>query len=181
MKVTPLKISGVKLIEPKVFEDQRGSFFESFNQKRFNELVDPNINFVQDNQSRSEEGVLRGLHCQRYPYAQGKLVRVLLGEIFDVAVDLRKESKTFGHWLGLALSEENKKQLWVPEGFAHGFLVTSEEAVVSYKVTNYYNKDNELAINYNDEELAIDWPNTKTKQLSQKDSIGLSLANFRNL
>ena len=105
----------------------------------------------------------------------------MLGEIFDVAVDLRKESKTFGHWLGLALSEENKKQLWVPEGFAHGFLVTSEEAVVSYKVTNYYNKDNELAINYNDEELAIDWPNTKTKQLSQKDSLGLSLANFRNL
>ena len=124
---------------------------------------------------------MRGLHCQRYPYAQGKLVRVLLGEIFDVAVDLRKESKTFGHWLGLALSEENKKQLWVPEGFAHGFLVTSEEAVVSYKVTNYYNKDNELAINYNDEELAIDWPDTKTKQLSQKDSLGLSLENFRDL
>ena len=181
MKVTPLKISGVKLIEPKVFEDERGSFFESFNQKRFNELVESEIKFVQDNQSRSGEGVLRGLHCQRYPYAQGKLVRVLLGEIFDVAVDLRKESKTFGHWLGLALSEENKKQLWVPEGFAHGFLVTSEEAVVSYKVTNYYNKDNELAINYNDEELAIDWPDTKTKQLSQKDSLGLSLANFRDL
>ena len=125
--------------------------------------------------------MLRGLHCQRYPYAQGKLVRVLLGEIFDVAVDLRRESKTFGHWLGVALSEENKKQLWVPEGFAHGFLVTSEEAVVSYKVTNYYNKDNELAINYNDEELAIDWPDTKTKQLSQKDSLGLSLANFKDL
>jgi len=181
MKVTPLKISGVKLIEPKVFEDERGSFFESFNQKRFNELVESEIKFVQDNQSRSGEGVLRGLHCQRYPYAQGKLVRVLLGEIFDVAVDLRKESKTFGHWLGLALSEENKKQLWVPEGFAHGFLVTSEEAVVSYKVTSYYNKDNELVINYNDEELAIDWPDTKTKQLSEKDSLGLSLDNFRNL
>ena len=181
MKVTSLKIPEVKLIELDLFKDERGSFFESFNQKKFNELVQGGINFVQDNQSKSTEGVLRGLHCQREPYAQAKLIRVLTGEIFDVAVDLRKTSKTFGHWLGEALSEENKKQLWIPEGFAHGFLVISEEAVVSYKVTNYYNRDSEIAINYNDEEIGIDWPNTKTKQLSQKDSLGLSFSEFRDL
>ena len=121
MKVTPLKIPDVKLIEPNLFEDQRGSFFESFNQKKFNEFVEADISFVQDNQSKSTEGVLRGLHCQRRPYAQGKLVRVLIGEIFDVAVDLRNQSKTFGQWLGLALSEQNNKQLWIPEGFEEGF------------------------------------------------------------
>ena len=181
MKVTPLKIPDVKLIEPNLFEDQRGSFFESFNQKKFNDFVEADITFVQDNQSKSSEGVLRGLHCQKPPNAQGKLVRVLVGEVFDVAVDLRNKSKTFGQWLGVTISEENKKQLWIPEGFAHGFLVISKEAIVSYKVTNYYNKDSEFVINYNDQELGIDWPNTKTKQLSQKDNLGLSLSEFRNL
>jgi len=181
MKVTALKIPDVKLIEPEVFEDERGYFFESFNQKIFNSLIELDINFVQDNQSRSMKGVLRGLHCQREPYDQGKLVSVLFGEIFDVAVDLRKESETFGRWLGEVLSEENKKQLWIPEGFAHGFMVTSKEAVVSYKVNKYYSKNHEIVINYNDEELGIDWPDTIIKKLSSKDCLGLSLNDFRNL
>ena len=167
--------------QPEIFEDERGSFFESFNQKIFNNLTKLDINFVQDNQSSSIKGVIRGLHCQRAPYAQGKLVRTLSGEIFDVAVDLRRESKTFGRWLGVALSEQNKKQLWIPEGFAHGFIAISEEAVVAYKVTKYYSKNHEIVIDYNDEELGINWPDTITKQLSRKDYLGLSLNDFRNL
>ncbi|SUC33589.1 dTDP-4-dehydrorhamnose 3,5-epimerase [Providencia rettgeri] len=121
MKITPTEISDVLIIEPKVFEDERGFFFESFNQKKFDEAVGYHVNFVQDNHSKSVKGVLRGLHYQEEPYAQGKLVRCVVGEVFDVAVDIRKESPTFGKWVGVNLSAENKRQLWIPEGFAHGF------------------------------------------------------------
>ena len=133
MKVTALKIPDVKLIEPEVFEDERGYFFESFNQKKFNELTGLDINFVQDSHSKSVMGTLRGLHYQSPPKAQGKLVRVIQGEVFDVVVDIRKSSPTFGQWVGEILSAYNKKQLWMPEGFAHGFLTLSDTALVYYK------------------------------------------------
>ena len=136
MKITDSKIIDVKVIEPNVFEDERGFFFESFNHKKFEDAIGYNINFVQDNHSKSSIGVLRGLHYQLPPHAQGKLVRVIQGEVFDVAVDIRKTSSTFGQWVGETLSAENKKQLWVPEGFAHGFITLSETAEFIYKTTN---------------------------------------------
>lgn len=175
MKVTSLKIPDVKLIEPVVFEDERGFFFESFNQQKFNEAIGLNVTFVQDNHSKSSKGVLRGLHYQEEPFTQGKLVRVIRGEVFDVAVDIRKDSPTYGQWVSEILSSENKKQLWIPEGFAHGFLTISEIAEIIYKTTNFYNKQSEKTIFYNDKNLMIDWKNFMPSEsflLSKKDSEG---------
>lgn len=175
MKATPLAIPDVILFEPKVFGDDRGFFFESFNQRRFEEAVGKPVNFVQDNHSRSVKNVLRGLHYQiRQP--QGKLVRVVEGEVFDVAVDLRKNSATFGQWVGAHLSAENKHQLWVPEGFAHGFVVLSETAEFLYKTTDYYAPEHERCIIWNDIDLAIDWPIDTHPALSGKDQLGKPLA-----
>ena len=171
MKVTRLAIPDVVLIEPKVFGDARGFFFESFNQKAFNEATGTNHQFVQDNHSRSAKGVLRGLHYQ-IQQPQGKLVRVVQGEVFDVAVDLRKRSKTFGQWVGEILSAENKRQLWIPEGFAHGFVVLSDTAEFLYKTTDYYAPAHERCILWNDETLAIHWPAGIQPILSAKDAQG---------
>ena len=170
MKVTPLKIPDVKLIEPDVFEDERGFFYESFNQQKFNEAIEENITFVQDNHSKSSKGVLRGLHYQEAPFAQGKLVRVVAGEVFDVAVDIRKESLTYGQWVSEVLSSHNYKQLWIPEGFAHGYLTISKEAHFLYKTTNFYSKEHEKTIFYGDKEFDIKWPEVGKKFiLSKKD------------
>ncbi|EMB0752229.1 TPA: dTDP-4-dehydrorhamnose 3,5-epimerase [Providencia rettgeri] len=174
MKIIPTEISDVLIIEPRVFEDERGFFFESFNQKQFDEAVGYPVNFVQDNHSKSVKGVLRGLHYQEEPYAQGKLVRCIAGEVFDVAVDIRKESPTYGKWVGVNLSAENKRQLWIPEGFAHGFLVLSEIAEFQYKTTNYYFPQNEKSIIYNDIHINIAWPNNKNLLLSDKDKLAKS-------
>ena len=169
MKVIESKISEVKIIEPKIFNDERGYFYESFNQNTFNELIKNDVSFVQDNQSFSKYAVLRGLHYQIDPFAQGKLIRVLSGKIFDVAVDIREESKTYGHWVGEILSCENFKQLWIPAGYAHGFLTLSEIATVSYKATNFYSKKHEVNINF--ESFDIKWPILNKKFiLSNKDS-----------
>lgn len=175
MKATPLVIPDVFLIEPKVFGDDRGFFFESFNQATFEAAVGRPVNFVQDNHSRSAGNVLRGLHYQiRQP--QGKLVRVVAGEVFDVAVDLRKPSPTFGRWVGEILSAENKRQLWVPEGFAHGFVVLSETAEFLYKTTDYYAPEHERCIKWNDPTLTIDWPIDSVPALSGKDANGTTFA-----
>lgn len=175
MKITSLAIPDVKLFEPKVFGDERGFFFESFNQKSFEEAIGRQVSFVQDNHSRSARGVLRGLHYQ-VRQAQGKLVRVVQGEVFDVAVDLRKGSKTFGQWVGEILSAENKRQLWVPEGFAHGFIVLSDSAEFLYKVTRYYAPEHERSILWNDAALAIAWPANVQPILSDKDTNGVRFA-----
>jgi dTDP-4-dehydrorhamnose 3,5-epimerase len=178
MKVTPLKIPEVKLIEPDVFEDERGFFYESFNQKKFNEAIGENITFVQDNHSKSSKGVLRGLHYQDPPYAQGKLIRIVAGEVFDVAVDIRKGSPTYGQWVGETLSAINKKQLWIPEDFAHGFLVLSDEAEIIYKTTDFYSPEHEHCLKYNDKKINITWPSISSQYLlSPKDAKGQSLAN----
>ena len=158
MKAVPLALPEVLLIEPKVFGDARGFFFESFNQRAFNEATGLDVHFVQDNHSRSVRHVLRGLHYQLPPYAQGKLVRAVQGEVFDVAVDLRPDSPTCGQWAGAVLSAENKRQMWIPPGFAHGFLVLSEAAEFLYKTTDYYAPEYERSIRWDDPELAIDWP-----------------------
>ena len=171
MKVTPLAIADVMLIEPKVFGDARGFFFESFNQRAFNEVTGLDVQFVQDNHSRSVRHVLRGLHYQLPPYAQGKLVRAVVGEVFDVAVDLRPDSPTLGRWAGAVLSAENKRQMWVPPGFAHGFLVLSEAAEFLYKTTDYYAPEYERSIRWDDPDLGIDWPlEGAIPQLSGKDA-----------
>ncbi len=171
MKVTPLAIPDVLLIEPRVFGDARGFFFESFNQRAFNEATGLDVHFVQDNHSRSVRHVLRGLHYQLPPYAQGKLVRAVVGEVFDVAVDLRPDSPTQGRWVGALLSAENKHQMWVPPGFAHGFLVMSEAAEFLYKTTDYYAPEHERSIRWDDPDLAIDWPLAGAiPQLSGKDA-----------
>jgi dTDP-4-dehydrorhamnose 3,5-epimerase len=169
MKVTDTEIAEVKIIEPRVFEDERGFFYESFNQDRFNQAVGRHVDFVQDNHSKSTKGVLRGLHYQLAPKAQGKLVRVVQGEVFDVAVDIRRSSPTFGQWVGVLLSGDNKKQLWIPEGFAHGFVTLSDTAEFLYKTTDYYSKDQERAIRWNDPTLAIDWQTDLTPLISEKD------------
>jgi dTDP-4-dehydrorhamnose 3,5-epimerase len=173
MKVTPLNIPDVLLIELQVFGDERGFFFESFNQNKFEEVMGKKINFVQDNHSKSVKGVLRGLHYQLTPKAQGKLVRVIQGEVFDVAVDLRHSSPTFGKWVGEILSGDNKKQLWIPEGFAHGFLTLSDTAEFLYKTTDFYSKDHEQVIMWKDKTININWPNDKPF-LSDKDMRALS-------
>ena len=169
MKVIQTEIPDVLILEPKVFGDERGFFYESYNERVFNEATGLDVHFVQDNHSRSVKGVLRGLHYQLPPMAQGKLVRCVVGEVFDVAVDIRKSSSTYGKWVGVHLSAENKRQFWIPEGFAHGFLVLSEEAEFLYKATNYYAPQFERAIIWNDEDLAIEWPYSGRAQLSSKD------------
>ena len=175
MKVICCNIPDVLIIEPKVFGDERGFFFESFNQKRFEELTGVKSHFVQDNHSRSAQHVLRGLHYQiRQP--QGKLVRVTAGEVFDVCVDLRKHSETFGHSVAVMLSAQNHRQLWIPPGFAHGFLVVSSHAEFLYKTTDYYAPEHERSLLWNDPALGIDWPLTAEPLLSAKDKIGLPLA-----
>ena len=171
MKVTPLAIPDVLLIEPQVFGDDRGFFFESFNQKYFEKAVGKKINFVQDNHSKSVKGVLRGLHYQLPPKAQGKLVRATQGEVFDVAVDLRQSSPTFGKWVGEVLSGDNKKQLWIPEGFAHGFVTLSNTAEFLYKTTEFYSPDHEACILWNDKSIAVKWPFNFEPSLSGKDKI----------
>jgi len=171
MKATPLAIPDVVLIEPKVFGDERGFFFESFNQAQFEQAIGKSVQFVQDNHSRSAKNVLRGLHYQ-IQQPQGKLVRVVQGEVFDVAVDLRKSSKTFGQWVGEILSAENKRQLWIPEGFAHGFVVLSDTAEFLYKTTDYYAPAHERCILWNDATLAIQWPAGIQPILSAKDAQG---------
>ena len=172
MKITPTTIPEVLVIEPKVFGDARGFFFESFNQKAFNQATGLHLNFVQDNHSRSAKGVLRGLHYQ-IEQPQGKLVRVMHGAVFDVAVDIRKGSPTFGKWEGIELSEDNHKQHWIPAGFAHGFLVTSESAEFLYKTTDYYAPEHERCIAWNDPDIGIEWPLTTQPSLSAKDQKGL--------
>lgn len=169
MKVTSTKLQDVLIIEPKSFEDDRGFFMESFNQQHFNNAVGREINFVQDNHSRSSQGVLRGLHYQLAPKAQGKLVRVTYGEVFDVAVDLRQSSPTFKQWTGIILSAENKRQFWIPEGFAHGFYVLSETADFLYKTTNYYSPEHDRSLQWNDSEIGIDWGLTSPPIISAKD------------
>ena len=173
MKATPLAIPEVILFEPKVFGDDRGFFYESFNQARFEEAVGYKVDFVQDNHSKSRQGVLRGLHYQ-IQQAQGKLVRVAQGEVFDVAVDIRRSSPTFGQWVGAILSAENKHQLWVPKGFAHGFVVLSETAEFLYKTSDYYAPAHERCIVWDDPDLAIDWHTSVTPLLSAKDQAGAS-------
>lgn len=170
MKVIETSISDVKIFEPTVFGDERGFFYESFSQKMFNEAVGHHVDFVQDNHSKSSGGVLRGLHYQMPPYAQAKLVRCIVGEVFDVAVDVREASPSFGQWVGVHLSATNKRQLWIPEGFAHGFLTLSENAEFIYKTTNYYHKESEAGVIWNDPELNILWPLGELNiALSQKD------------
>lgn len=179
MKVIDTKIQDVKIVVPTVFGDERGFFMETWQQKKFEELVTGKpIQFVQDNHSKSKKGILRGLHYQT-ENTQGKLVRVVAGEVFDVAVDIRKGSPTFGQWVGEYLSAENKRQLWVPEGFAHGFYVTSEEAEFVYKCTDYYNPGSEISIDWKDKSLRIEWPlNGNQFQLSKKDQSGITLEHF---
>lgn len=181
MKVTLLSIPGVLLLEPKVFADSRGCFFESFNAKKFAEIIGREVAFVQDNQSFSSQAVLRGLHYQ-VEKPQGKLVRVTQGEVFDVAVDIRRGSPTFGKWIGARLSAENNKQLWIPEGFAHGFLVLSESAQFQYKVTDYWYPQHERCIRYDDPAIGIKWPTVLSEfsaalppVLSVKDKEGNAL------
>jgi len=171
MKAIPLAIPDVVLIEPKVFGDERGFFFESFNQAQFEAAIGKPVEFVQDNHSRSAKNVLRGLHYQ-IQQPQGKLVRVVQGEVFDVAVDLRESSKTFGQWVGEILSAENKRQLWIPEGFAHGFVVLSDTAEFLYKTTDYYAPAHERCILWNDATLRIEWPRGVQPMLSAKDEQG---------
>ena len=174
MEVIQTTIPDVLIIEPKVFGDQRGFFMESFNEKTFKEKIEVNAQFVQDNHSRSGKNVLRGLHYQ-IKQTQGKLVRVVLGEVYDVAVDIRKSSPTFGQWVGCLLSEANKRQIWVPPGFAHGFVVLSDTADVLYKTTDYYAPKYERSILWNDPQINIDWKLTGKPVLSAKDQAGVPL------
>ncbi|MGK0169132.1 MAG: dTDP-4-dehydrorhamnose 3,5-epimerase [Gammaproteobacteria bacterium] len=176
MIATRLDIPDVVLLEPKVFGDERGFFYESYNQRTFETAIDRSIDFVQDNHSRSAQGVLRGIHYQ-LKNPQGKLVRVIAGEVFDVAVDLRKTSPTFGKWLGVVLNETNKHQLWVPEGFGHGFLVLSTSAEFLYKTTDFYSPEDERSIVWDDADLAIEWPLVGEPSLSEKDRVA---AKFRD-
>lgn len=177
MKISGCNIPGLLIIEPKVFDDSRGYFFEAYNQKHFNDNgIDRS--FIQDNQSKSSYGVIRGLHYQKNPFAQGKLVRVLEGKILDVAVDIRKGSPTYGQYFSIELTADNNKQLWIPAGFAHGFSVLSETAVVLYKCDQFYNKESESGIRYNDKDLNIDWKiNSKEAVVSDKD---IALPLFKN-
>ena len=180
MKATPLAIADVYLVEPQVFGDERGFFFESFNHARFEAAVGRQVKFVQDNHSKSARGVLRGLHFQD-PSPQGKLVRVTQGEVFDVAVDIRKDSPTFGLWVGEILSAQNKKQLWIPEGLAHGFLVLSETAEFLYKTTDYYAPEFDHCIRWDDPTLAIKWPLDGAPTLSSKDQDGMLFSEMFNV
>lgn len=178
MKATNLELEGLVLFEPNVFSDDRGFFFESFNQRVFNEAVGKDIYFVQDNHSYSTKGVLRGLHYQIAPHAQGKLVRIISGEVFDVAVDIREGSPTFGKWFGVNLSAQNKRQLWIPAGFAHGFLTLSNTAEMHYKTTDYYAPACDRSILWNDPTINIQWPAEIAENsliISSKDLMGNTL------
>lgn len=175
IQVTATALPEVKIIEPKVFGDARGFFFESFNAREFTELVEPGIEFVQDNHSRSAHGVLRGLHYQ-IQHAQGKLVRVVDGEVFDVAVDVRRSSPNFGKWVGVRLSAENKRQLWVPAGFAHGFVVLSESADFLYKTTDYWYPEFERSILWSDKQIGIEWPIDREPLVAAKDAAGKAIS-----
>lgn len=177
MRIIETEISDVLLFEPNVFGDDRGFFFESFNHKEFEKAVGHAVTFVQDNHSKSSKGVLRGLHFQADPYAQGKLVRCISGEVFDVAVDIRRGSLSFGKWVGFHLSAENKRQLWIPKGFAHGFVTLSDTAEFLYKTTEYYHPESEASIVWNDTILNISWPISKI-QLSQKDKMAMTLSSY---
>lgn len=173
LKCTPTPLSGVLILEPSVFGDERGFFQESFNQRAFNDATGLALHFVQDNHSRSAKGVLRGLHYQRPPHEQGKLVRVARGSVFDVAVDIRRDSPTYGQWFGLELSDSNQRQLWIPPGLAHGFVTLSDSTDFLYKTTDYYAPASELCIAWNDPTLAIDWPlPAEAVSLSGKDRLG---------
>lgn len=175
MQARPTEIAEVLEFDPRVFGDERGFFFESYHAEQFNQLVGRKIEFSQDNHSRSLRGVLRGLHYQLPPHAQGKLVRVVQGEVYDVAVDIRRSSPTFGRWVGRILSASNRKQMWIPPGFAHGFLTLSESAEFLYKTTDYYAPAAEGCILWNDPTLAIDWPiENLTVHVSGKDAVGLN-------
>jgi dTDP-4-dehydrorhamnose 3,5-epimerase len=179
MKVTTTSVPGVLVVEPNVFGDERGFFMESFNQKAFNDAVGQQLNFVQDNHSRSAKGVLRGLHYQLPPHAQGKLVRVTQGAVFDVAVDIRRSSPSFGKWVGMELSGENHRQLWLPPGMAHGFLVLSESADFLYKTTDYYAPHAEACIRWDDPQLRIGWPQLgQAPKVSDKDASGMSFSSM---
>lgn len=169
MKIEHTDISGVCIIHPTVYSDERGVFFETFNSKIFSEQVNSNVTFVQDNHSISHKNVIRGLHYQN-PNGQGKLVRVTNGAVFDVAVDIRENSSTYGKWIGVELSADNKKQLWIPDGFAHGFLALTDNTEFQYKVTGYYNKATEHSIRWNDPTINIRWPISGTPILSVKDA-----------
>ncbi|BBU28241.1 dTDP-4-dehydrorhamnose 3,5-epimerase [Burkholderia sp. THE68] len=175
IQVTATALPEIKIIEPKVFGDARGFFYESFNAREFAEHVESGVEFVQDNHSRSAKGVLRGLHYQ-IQHAQGKLVRVVEGEVFDVAVDIRRSSPNFGKWVGVNLSEENHRQLWVPPGFAHGFVVLSESAQFLYKTTDYWYQEHERSIVWNDPEIGIEWPIDFEPMLAAKDAAGKRLS-----
>lgn len=177
MVVTTCDIPGLLVFEPKVFEDARGFFLESFNEKNFSEIVGEKIVFCQDNESLSKKNVLRGLHFQTPPFAQGKLVRVISGSVIDVAVDIRKSSPYYGYYQMIELSAENKKQFWIPPGFAHGFLSLEENTIFNYKCTNYYSPVSEKTIKWNDLDLQIKWPNMDPI-VSEKDQVGLEFANF---
>lgn len=173
MNVIPTTIPDVLILEPKLFGDERGFMMESYNQLQFNRAIGRDVTFVQDNHSRSTRGVLRGLHYQ-IQNTQAKLIRVTVGEVFDVAVDLRRNSKTFGQWVGVILSADNKRQLWVPEGFAHGFITLSDTADCLYKTTDYYAPQFERILAWNDKTIGIDWPHAENPTLSSKDSQGLT-------
>jgi len=179
MEIIETNLKGLLVIKPKVFEDERGYFFESYNYQLFKQ-AGLDFNFVQDNQSLSHTGVLRGLHFQNNPNAQGKLVRVISGSVFDVAVDIRKKSPTYGQWFGLELTEQNKWMMYIPEGFAHGFATLQDFTVFSYKCTNFYNKASEDCIFWNDSDLAINWP-IENPILSDKDLLGKHMKNFNSL
>jgi dTDP-4-dehydrorhamnose 3,5-epimerase len=178
LKVTPTSIPSVLIIEPRVFGDTRGFFFESFNQRAFNLATGLDVNFVQDNHSRSSKGVLRGLHYQ-IQQPQGKLVRVVRGSVFDVTVDLRKSSPTFGQWVGVELTEDNHRQLWIPPGFAHGFYVLSDSADFLYKTTDYYAPEFECSLIWNDPTIGIEWPLNTQPIISAKDAQGKKLADAK--
>ena len=179
MEIIETNLKGLLVIKPKVFVDERGYFFESYNYQLFKQ-AGLDFNFVQDNQSLSQTGVLRGLHFQNNPNAQGKLVRVIAGSVFDVAVDIRKKSPTYGQWFGLELTEQNKWMMYIPEGFAHGFATLQDFTVFSYKCTNFYNKASEDCIFWNDSDLAINWP-IENPILSDKDLLGKHMKDFNSL
>lgn len=181
MNVIKTAIPDVLIFEPKVFGDERGFFFESYNHKQFEESIGHPVNFVQDNHSKSIKGVLRGLHFQLHPHAQGKLIRCIAGEIFDVAVDVRESSPTFGKWVSVIISEQNKKQIYIPEGFAHGFYVISDIAEVIYKTTEFWSKEHERSIRWSDSDINIDWPISSDPILSEKDACAVSLKQLKEL
>lgn len=174
MNLIQTTIPDLIILEPNIFSDDRGFFYESFNHAEFNKLLGLAVNFYQDNQSFSKKNVIRGLHAQNAPYGQGKLVSVIVGEIFDVAVDIRRDSITFGKVFSVCLSSDNKKSLWIPEGFLHGFQVLSDFANVFYKTTNYYNPSSELTVNPLDNDLKIDWPSSNNFIISDKDKKGIN-------